>query len=554
MWAIALIPLLFSACVLQAVPGRSPLPESTISRTASPGIPLALESATSAALDPNQGPPQAASPLPSVADPPTVPTQTAEAGDESQRPTSPAQPAAPAQASTIYYVQPGDTLKVVARRFNVFPAQIASPRSVQRTGLLDPGSELWLPIDMEEGGASSHLLPDSEIVYGPSSVDFDISHFLNQSLGYLSQHREYLRSTGWTSASDIITRVALENSINPRLLLAVLEYSCGCIMDQSSGRLEDGYVLGVEDYLRKGLYGQLWWAANKLSTGYYGWRDGSLLDIALPDGSIHRPAPDSNAGTVALQYYFAQLWSAHEESGQDAGFDTQAWAKVVDPGSGLSALHSEMFGDPWARDEQHGALLPAGLQQPEMILPFEPDYVWSYASGPHPAWQSEGALAALDFAPSTHAPGCIESNAWVVAVADGPVVRSAHGAVIQDLDHDGKQVIISDMHEETGWVVMYMHIASTDRAAVGTYLKKGDPLGHPSCEGGPATGTHVHIARKYNGEWIAADGPLPFVLSGWTAHAGEEPYKGTLTRGDITVTAHTSGNRKTQLSRPADDD
>jgi hypothetical protein len=189
-----------------------------------------------------------------------------------------------------------------------------------------------------------------------------------------------------------------------------------------------------------------------------------------------------------------------------------------------------------------------------MILPFEPDYVWSYASGPHAAWQSEGALAALDFAPSTHAPGCIESNAWVVAVADGPVVRSANGAVIQDIDHDGNQVIISDMHEETGWVVMYMHIASTDRAAVGTYLKKGDPLGHPSCEGGPATGTYVHIARKYNGEWIAADGPLPFVLNGWTAHAGEEPYKGTLTRGDITVTAHTSGARKTQLSRSTEDD
>ena len=38
-------------------------------------------------------------------------------------------------------------------------------------------------------------------------------------------------------------------------------------------------------------------------------------------------------------------------------------------------------------------------------------------------------------------------------------------------------------------------------------------------EGGHVTGTHVHIARKYNGEWIPADG-LAFNLEGWVAHDG----------------------------------
>jgi hypothetical protein len=51
--------------------------------------------------------------------------------------------------------------------------------------------------------------------------------------------------------------------------------------------------------------------------------------------------------------------------------------------------------------------------------------------------------------------------------------------------------------------------------AEGTLVEQGDALGHPSCEGGRSTGKHVHLARKYNGEWIAADGPIPFVLSGW---------------------------------------
>jgi hypothetical protein len=72
-------------------------------------------------------------------------------------------------------------------------------------------------------------------------------------------------------------------------------------------------------------------------------------------------------------------------------------------------------------------------------------------------------------------------------------------------------------------------------------VEADSPLGHPSCEGGSATGTHVHLARKYNGEWLAADGPLPMLLSGWTAHAGELSYQGTLTKDGLVVTASPGG-------------
>ncbi|MBE9474576.1 MAG: hypothetical protein IMY85_06760, partial [Chloroflexi bacterium] len=99
-----------------------------------------------------------------------------------------------------------------------------------------------------------------------------------------------------------------------------------------------------------------------------------------------------------------------------------------------------------------------------------------------------------------------------------------------DLDGDGR--------EQTGWVLLYMHIAEKDRIPAGTWVERGDLLGHPSCEGGFSTGTHLHLARKYNGEWIVADGPLPFVMSGWTVHAGEKAYDGTLTRGNQTIPAN----------------
>jgi hypothetical protein len=109
-----------------------------------------------------------------------------------------------------------------------------------------------------------------------------------------------------------------------------------------------------------------------------------------------------------------------------------------------------------------------------------------------------------------------------------------------DLDGDG--------NERTGWDILYLHVATTGRAKVGQILNVGDPVGYPSCEGGTATGTHVHIARKYNGEWIPADGAIPFNLEGWIAHDGNSPYQGNLTHGNQTVTACTCSNAESQVT------
>ena len=104
-------------------------------------------------------------------------------------------------------------------------------------------------------------------------------------------------------------------------------------------------------------------------------------------------------------------------------------------------------------------------------------------------------------------------------------------------------------HEQTGWVVVYSYLADNGPIARGTRVGTGDPLGHPSCEGGAATGKHVHIARKYNGEWLAADGPAPFVLRGWGAVAGERNYPGALVRDGERVTSDSSGQQGSTIIR-----
>jgi len=102
-----------------------------------------------------------------------------------------------------------------------------------------------------------------------------------------------------------------------------------------------------------------------------------------------------------------------------------------------------------------------------------------------------------------------------------PLSRRETGLIVQDLDGDGE--------EETGWNLLYMHVATESALGVGTELEEGQRLGHASCEGGYSTASHLHFARKYNGEWVPADGTYPMILSGWRAHA-IEAYEGTMTK------------------------
>ena len=436
-------------------------------------------------------------------------------------------------APILYYAQAADTLPAVAVRFGVGRAEITSPEPIPETQFINPGQLLIIPRKLTNTTSSQQLLPDSEVVYSPSAVDFDSVAFASQAGGYLSSYREWHRSTGMKSGAEIVERVAIENSINPRLLLSLLEFHSQWVYGSTPSPASVDYPMGLILPNEKLLYNQLVWTVNQLSIGYYDYREGRLTEIHFSDGLRARLAPDLNAGTAALQYYFAQL------------YDSQDWLEALDPETGFPALHARMFGNPWERARTVEPLYPPGITQPPLTLPFARNWTWSYTGGPHGAWEHDGAYAALDFAPGSNESGCVESNAWVVASAAGLVVRTGPGLVVLDLD--------GDSHEQTGWVLVYLHVAAKDRIPVGAWVAAGDFLGHPSCEGGLATGTHVHIARKYNGEWVPADGPLPFNLGGWIAHAGLEAYKGTLTRDGVILEACTCSNYKTFITRTDED-
>jgi LasA protease len=419
-----------------------------------------------------------------------------------------------------YVVQYGDNLNLIAQQYGVSTIDIVNANDLSSPDYLEIGEILTIPAPTPgPTGPAFKIIPDSELVYGPVSAYFDIPEFIKNHAGYLSSYEEDVDGSIMTG-SQIVERVAQEYSVNPRLLLGVLEYQSGWVTRTKPDDETLDYPMGLYVDWRKGLYHQLAWAADNLNRGYYLWKVNGLAALNFPNGGLIPINPSINAGTAGVQYFFSQL------------IDLPKWEAAVSE-QGLFATYQDLFGYPF--DLSIEPLLPPDLVQPAMQLPFEDGVTWSFTGGPHGGWGSGSAWAALDFAPPGDALGCVQSDAWVEAVADGPIIRAGNGAVVQDIDDE--RIISSDGLEQTGWTVLYMHVEGRDRVSPGTYLHTGERIGHPSCEGGVSTGTHLHIARRYNGEWIPADQSLPFELDGWVSIGSGIEYDGYLQYNDKEIEA-----------------
>lgn len=425
-----------------------------------------------------------------------------------------------------YTAQTGDTLPALAMRFNSSVEEIlsANPQIPGDATTMPPGMPMKIPIYYRAlWGSPLQIIPDHVFVNGPSSAGFNTAAYVATQPGWLRDYRAYV-SGAWRSGAELVDYVAVNYSISPRLLLAILEYQGGALTQPEPPVKRN--LLGLHRTFWDSHYLQLVLAANVLNNGYYGWRSGSLIEFEDKDNILIRPDPWQNAGSVALQYYYSQMFTGADflrATGSD----------------GLSLTFETLFGDPWEGDVN---FIPGSLKQPDLLLPFPADQTWSYTGGPHTGWGTGEPFAAVDFAPPADETGCIPAKPenYATAVADGLIVRSTIDGVALDLDKDGD--------ERTGWVIYYLHLATNQRATLGMDLKAGDKIGYPSCEGGRSTGTHVHIARKYNGEWMVADSAIPFTLSGWVTHNGGSAYLGTLTKGSSTVIACECGDAYAAIS------
>jgi len=424
-----------------------------------------------------------------------------------------------------YIAQMGDTLPALAKHFNTTEAEIRLANQIipADATTMPSGFPMRIPIYYQpQWGTPYQILPDSLFINGPAQQDFNVIAYVESQPGWLKDY-VVAQAEGQLKGGQIVNHIATHYSLSPRLILALLEYQLGALSTLEVPESIDRYSLGYRNNNYIGLLRQLTWAANTLNNGYYGWRTGRMDTFDHPDGLTERPDPWQNAGSVALQYYFSKI------------YPNDAYNYAVS-GEGLHQTYLSLFGDPWINVVPH---IEGSLRQPDFSLPFLAGKTWAYTGGPHTAWGTGDPLSALDFAPPSVVGGCSEAEDPAVAIADGVIVRTGDALALLDTDGDGD--------ERTGWVILYLHLANDTLPKVGDIFKRGEPIGLPSCEGGSATGTHVHIARKYNGEWIPAGGALAFNLEGWRTDYGDFAYDGTLMKLGRTVRACVCSDNESQL-------
>jgi len=421
-------------------------------------------------------------------------------------------PTRPAQAEPYresHLVQYGESLGAIAESYNTTIEVLMALNELASPDNLQAGQTLLVPAGELPVGPAEKIIPDSELVYGPAFSHFDVTAVVNNWGGYLAGYLENVEGAERTGP-EIVQLVAQRYSVGPRLLLALLEHESGWVTETSPWEETLLYPMGKVEEDRDGLFSQLSWTANQLNRGYYGWESGWLQRISLADGTLVQLAPGLNAGTVAVQAFL----------GMPNSFPV--WQAQVAWDGGLMAIYRAFFGEPFQYAIE--PLIPPDLAQPVMALPWEEGETWYFTGAPHGGWGSNSGWAALDFAPDGEQLGCHPSPGWVRAICSGRVLRSENGEVVVDLDDDG--------YEGTGWSVLYMHIDGDGRVPAGAWVETGEKIGHPSCEGGFSNGTHLHLARRYNGRWIEADGPVPFVMDDWIPQSYGSEYDGTLTKGE----------------------
>ena len=431
----------------------------------------------------------------------------------------------------LYNTRNGDTLPTIARRFMVDAELVWKANlNLARTDFLDKDTQVTVPdLDFSSSNDPFLIIPDSEVVYGPGQVNLDVQTEVQvPSDGWLWQieaGNDYLLP-GWRVVQDI----AMAYSVNPRLLLALIEYQSGLVTGISNAESIVQYPLNVQKWKFAKLPNQLMWAAEQINAGYYGWRHGRIQELTLAEGEQYKLDPRLNSGTVAIYSFFAPLYS------------TALFEQAIGP-NGFAATYKQLFGDPFNFEVN---LVEPGLTQPEITLPFENDVVWNFTGGPHNAWRDSAPWAAIDFAPQLAESGCVESNDWIVAPAPGVITRIQTGVLAQNLGDDGSEL--------TGWTLIYVHLLPEKyKLRVGQHIEYGERLGRPSCEGDfESTGTHLHLARKYNGEWMPASGPPIFSLGDWDVIGEHRPYHGKLynRKTGITIVACACVNDN-QISKPS---
>jgi LasA protease len=130
-----------------------------------------------------------------------------------------------------YTAQSGDTIPALVKRFNTTAKEImeANPIIPSDATTMPQGLPMKIPIYyLPLWGTAFQSIPDDAFVNGPSQIGFSTSAFVASTNGWLKSYRVYAGGE-MRNGAEMVDYVAVNYSISPRLLLAILEYQTGAL-------------------------------------------------------------------------------------------------------------------------------------------------------------------------------------------------------------------------------------------------------------------------------------------------------------------------------------
>jgi hypothetical protein len=343
------------------------------------------------------------------------------------------------------------------------------------------------------------LVSDGQFVWGPNAADFDVEAYLED------------RGSDLAAFSDDIIVWSDYSSVNPQVLLAVLQVRDGLVDGSLAGMTADDVRGRIEDTaiaLAKAFYEHL-----------YLWGSRRPADVQPPAGE---PAIELGEGTVAQVSALTSSGSYAVASVLAVQNDLSSWQEQIAPqtSDGFVTTFAELFPGVDPLDESNAIDPPPTPPADLLQFPFPLGAVW-YFNGPH-SWNGDNTppFSSMDFyagGGTCSAPPYLFS----VAAASGSTIHPSHYSCWIEVDHGG------------GWTTSYYHLINTHQ---GTSILRNGRMGTIDCQtcaGGYATGPHVHFSLKYNGSYVSLDGTR---LSGWKIKVGNQAYySGSIQRDGVTL-------------------
>jgi len=356
------------------------------------------------------------------------------------------------------------------------------------------------------------LVSDGQFVWGSNVGDFDIAHFLTERASTLMPY------------ANLVEVNAAYTGINPRVLLTVLEVRYGLVSNLSETLDVESLAALIEETsmaLHLAFYEHLYqWGTRADSTS-----NQVQPSITLADGVSLQVASGTSSGSYAITSVLVnELPSTQAEPLLSA--ETRG---------GFGVVFASFFPDVDPLDISND-INPAELPPEDLFqLPFPLDASWRF-SGVH-SW------AGGDYGPDRSSMDF--STPWDT-FPDFPyknTVAAAGGSALIRTPYSGRLPCWVEIDHGGGWMTSYYHLRNIGSTSgpIGTFSRNQliGAIGTETCNGGSATGAHVHFTLWYNGALFDLE---EVKLSGWTVHVdwdaiGNETYNsGYIERDGVMLT------------------